>query len=297
MSMSMSAKQKKENEVAAAVAEKAISAAAEPTIGNTVPAVQGEAGLPSTDVAPEGAWEAPEQLSSHEILLPKLHLMQGMSKLVGAEKALMGDIVNSITAQKFGGKGKVVEIIPLMKLSSTWIVSDVVYAADGKAEKKYKETVPVTAQNETLPWKESDKAGKVVLERDYTINFFVLMPGDIAGLPYMLSMRRTSLKAGKKIVNHFQKCQMDKCAPARYALKIDSEKMMKGDAAYYVLEVLADPRKTTADEYNLAYKWHTTLKTQKERIRVDESDLEENDNSAPEASPSASTVMNEQSQY
>lgn len=225
----------------------------------------------SDEAPPEGSWGNEEPISAKERMLPKLHLMQGQSKLVAEEKAAMGDIVNLVTGQVLGGKDKPIEIIPIMKLPSTWVVNDIVYE-NGQANKKFKEIIDVTPQNENMEWKEMDGNDRVILERDYCINFLVLVAGDLT-LPYQISFRRTSLKAGKKVVNYFDACRVDKVAPARNALSLVSSKLMKDNKPYYVFDLNVAKRKTTDAEYGLAFKWFKAY--EKVKPKVDHSDLVE----------------------
>jgi hypothetical protein len=243
---------------------------------------------------PEGAWGAPETISRKEILIPKLLLMQGVSQLVSDEKAAAGDIVNSVSAKILGGKGtKSVEIIPIMKLPSTWVINELVMEG-GALKKKFKEMIEVNAQNENWDWTIKDAKGNVTHERDYTINFFVLVVDDITGFPYQLSFRRTSLRAGKKLSNHFQECMKDKVAPARYALKLSCRKEMKDKQAYWVYELEGEKRKTSESELSTAYQWFTTFKDSIPKI--DQSDLEEADETVT-TTVKVDTTVTEKSQY
>ncbi len=156
------------------------------------------------------------------------------------------------------------------------MVNDISYdQKTGKAVRTYRETIPVTAKNESDPWTEMDEKGRVKLERDYTIQFMVMVAGDIDGFPYVMALRRTSIRAGKKIANHFQLCQKDKVAPAKYALKFVCKREMKDQQPYYVADLLAERRETTQKELKSAYDWYVTFEHKKEEFKVDDSDERE----------------------
>lgn len=213
-----------------------------------------------------GTDDAP--VSAKEILIPKLLLMQGQSKLVANEQAKMGQFVNSVTGKVFGDITKPAEIIPIMKLPSLWVVSTV----NGK-DKKFKEIIPVTPANEDHDWNVKNQAGAVIEEWDYTMNYYVVMTDDVNGLPYQLAFRRTSLRAGKKLNNHFLACQMDKVAPARYAVNLSATKEMKDGKPYFIMDLIGEKRKSTDEEFATAFKWFQQLKSQASKFKVDDSDI------------------------
>lgn len=225
---------------------------------------------------PTGAWEEPTPMSLKEILIPKFLMMQGQSKLVSEGKCKMGDIVNSVTGQVFGSPEKPVEFIPIMKLPSIWVINDIVYdPRTGKGTRQYRETISVTPKNENDEWTEKDEKDRVILERDYTIQFLVMLPEDINGFPYVMALRRTSIRAGKKIGNHFQLCAKDKVAPAKYVLKFSDKKEMKDQQPYFVADLLADKREATPKELQIAYNWFVTFQKNKDMFKVDDSDERE----------------------
>ncbi len=234
-------------------------------------------------------WGNEAIIPQSERLIPKLHLMQGQSKLVGEEKAKMGDIANLVTGEVLGDGKDPVEIIPVKKLPSTWVV----YDTSGK-DREFEEIVEVGPENANWEWEVKDAKGNTIRENDYCINFLVLAAKDPT-FPFVVSFKRTSVKAGKKVVNHFDRCQVDKVAPARYALKLTSNKMTndKGQP-YYVFDILPEKRQSTDKEFQLAYQWYKTFQSQE--IKVDHRDLEE-DATPAQGAPKAKAEVNENSQY
>lgn len=247
-----------------------------------------KAGLP--EVTPENWGASDERISMKEILIPKLLHMQGQSVLVSDEKAKPGDIANSVTGQVFT---KPCEIIPFLKLPSTWVVNDI-KLVDGQVEKEFREIYDVTPENEDQDWEVKNEQGIVIESRDYTMNFMVLVVEDIDAFPYVLSFRRTSLRAGKKLANHFQLCAKDRVAPARYVLRMNNKKEMnEKKQPYYVADFDVEKRKTNDVEFKAAYDWFQTFKIQKKAFKVDDTD----ERSGEREKPAPTTAINENAQY
>lgn len=228
---------------------------------------QGAANLPAEMPVD---WGNDEQILAGERLIPKIHLMQGQSLLVADGKAKMGDIVNLVTGEVLGDFNTPVEIIPIKKMPSTWVVYDRVMDENGQSERKFKEIVDVTPQNVNWEWSVLDTKGVAVRDNDYCINFLVLAAKDTR-LPFVISFKRTSVKAGKKLVNHFDSCKIDKVAPATKAVKIQSKKMMKGNKPYFVFDLDSGNRPSTKEELAKAFEFFQLYKNQE--IKVDNSDL------------------------
>lgn len=212
---------------------------------------------------PPENWGNDDQISASDIVIPKLLLMQGLSDFVSEQKAVMGDMVDSLSAKKLGGKGQPVEIIPLM-LYKTWTYSEQV------GEKfEFRESFPMTPANENLDLEGKTPEG-VNFRRDKVMNFFVLLASDAKkadAIPYVVSFRRTGYKTGKILATHFAMSQKLKQPPARktFLLGCDLEKGEKGN--YYVFS-LAEGKMFAADSEELrrAYEWYCILKQGQHKI-------------------------------
>ena len=227
------------------------------------------AGLPAE--MPEN-WGNDEAINPGERLVPKLHLMQGQSKLVAEEKAKMGDIANLVTGEVLGDSKNPVEFIPVKKLPSTWVVYDRVDSGknDGQTKRQFKEIVEVGPGNMGWEWTVKDVNGKVIRENDYSINFLVLATKD-SRMPLVLSFKRTSVKAGKKIVNHFDMCKIDGVPPASKALKLLAVKEMKDGQPYFRFDIDPSTRPSTKEEMMKAWEFFKLYKDQE--VKIDNSDL------------------------
>lgn len=224
----------------------------------------------TTDLAtmPEGSWGNDEKISASDIVIPKLLLMQGLSDFVSEQKAVMGDIVDSLSAKKLGGKAQPVEIIPLM-LFKTWTYSEKV------GEKfEFRESFPMTPANESFALEGLTPEG-VEFRRDKVMNFFVLLAADakkVDAIPYVVSFRRTGYTTGKILATHFAMSQKLAQPPARktFMLGADLEKGDKGN--YYVFNLTEGKTLDMAsEELKRAWEWYCILK--KGQHKVDDSDL------------------------
>jgi hypothetical protein len=131
-----------------------------------------EAAMPATQ-AQDAAWGS-EGLSNSDILVPKLLVMQGLSKLVSEGLANVGQIRDSLEGNLFGGMVKpkenpqAMEVIPFSTFR-TWVIFE---KRNGKDE--YVKTVPITPENEA--WPINEVVGGVEVRRDKCLNFYVLRP-------------------------------------------------------------------------------------------------------------------------
>lgn len=140
-----------------------------------------------------------------DLLIPKILLMQGVSQAVNDEKAMAGDMIDSVSLEKLGsGREKDYKEIPVVALTSnkTWVVHEII---DGQPD--WKEEVPMTAENQN--WAQEEVVDGVLLRRDRSINFYLLRADqldDPTAIPYMISFRRTAYRTGRQLSSHFSRC-------------------------------------------------------------------------------------------
>lgn len=150
-----------------------------------------------------------EQVSSKDLKIPKILLMQLMSKFVSeGDNIKAGDLVNSVTGEVFGSVREKdyspVRIVPL-HMFKQWVVHELV-----GNEKKFKEIVPVTPLNEGWEWEYTDESGRK-FRRTYCINFYVINEKDLGNkeaFPYVITFRNTSTKGASALTNHFALCKI-----------------------------------------------------------------------------------------
>lgn len=236
----------------------------------------------STEMASMMADMDYNQVEARDLKIPKLLLMQQMSKFVAEDDMCKaGDLVNSVTGDVYGSirekDYKGVKVIPI-QMFKHWVIHEV--HPDGKME--YVETTPVTPQNTDWEWNEVVEGKK--LKRTKCLNFFVLLEKDLGNplaLPHVVTFRSTGYKNGLLLANHFAQCMKAKEAnifriPMDRVFEIGGgiEKNEKG--TFYKLDVKEVSHSSDA-AINQAYNWYKTIKgsTSKYESAVDHSDIGE----------------------
>lgn len=212
----------------------------------------------------------PNQVSNvdkSDILIPKLLLMQGLSELVGEEKAQMGDIVNSVTAKILGGKEKELSFIPLVHFKDMAKFELI----DGE-KPKFLEILPWTSQTAALPWEEK-QMGKTI-KNMARLNFYVLLESEITeatALPYLLSFTSTSYQNGRKLATHFAQADMANLQACSMLFNVTSKKEKNDKGIYYKFDVA--PKGPTPEKYISKIEMWTDVLS-KGLYQVDNSDFE-----------------------
>lgn len=138
------------------------------------------------------------QVDASDIVIPKLLLMQQSSQYVAAEKARLGDFVNSLNGDKLGSIVEPIEIIPF-HFRKSW---DIVNKDDNNS---YLRNEPFTPANAALPWE--DKEGAMNIKRIKRLDFFCMVPkmlGAGSVLPMVVSFKSTSYKTGAIILTEWE---------------------------------------------------------------------------------------------
>jgi hypothetical protein len=196
-----------------------------------------------------------------DILIPKLLLQQGLSKLVAAEKAKMGDICDSITGETLGDKSKPLEIIPL-KLFKTWVLFKTVA---GKQE--YFKTEPFVAGKYDS---ENAIVDGVPGAAYQSLNFYVLLKKDLTepfALPYAISFKSTGYTAGKKLNTQFEISKAAGMPPFTMSYKLVPTKITNDKGVFYNYDI---EKGEAVKEFTLIEKLVKMLSTS--NVVVDDSD-------------------------
>lgn len=204
-------------------------------------------------------------VDKRDFLIPKLLLMQGVSKLVQEEKARAGEIRGSIDQNKIAEKEGSVEIIPF-SVYKTWVTLT-------KQGSEFVSQVPLTAANCQKPREETIEG--VDVNNFETLNYYCLLPDEIKNgmyLPYVVSFRSTSYQAGKTLETHRARLQeFGKPLPFKtFKLGTAAKKNDKGN--FYVFTI-AESRDTTEAELDAVKHWHAVVK--QGEAKVDDADLTE----------------------
>lgn len=268
---------------------------------SNVPATQ-QSNLPATQQQNSGQ----EQILKSDIVLPKVLLMQALSKLLKGNKSIRaGDLVRSTTSEKLGDGETALEFIPLT-FTNLWMLTEDEKGKGIKDDYKFRGYEPRTASNESMEWDYLGEGGtkwrrtKVMqvyallvrdLEKiDAAMDKFEkdgVMPDlDSALLPVVIPFRSSSFKAAKDVATLFVKAadiaaQLQKRNPEK---KIDvpvygrTMKLMvlpesKDDHDYFVLRAV-ESGPTKQSYLSECNRWRTTLIQMGNNVKVDESDVD-----------------------
>ncbi len=124
-------------------------------------------------------------VSSTDIVLPRLLLMQSTSEFVGEGQAKLGDLVNSQTKEVIGGITQSIDIIPLKKIEKIFV-----YDATSQPQ-KFLKVIDATPKNLALPYEDVEDGMMVKRFRAFT--FRILLRGDMAAnvaYPYEFRLTR-----------------------------------------------------------------------------------------------------------
>ena len=240
---------------AAPVVEAALEKIAEPS----VPVVAGEA----SDL---NAW-GQAQLTTKDIIIPRILLMQPMSDKVTAGEAAFGEFRESLNNELLGKFEEGFEVVPF-HMEKVFVE----YDASNPKKKEFLRITPITPANENLKYEDTEvtpEGKKLLVSRDRAMNFYVLLPQEIevgGAIPYIISARRTSLNAGKKLATQmYMKNLAAGKNPAAVICKITAKKETNDEGTYGVLDVT--PSKATPTEYVAeAFKWLQLIKSGKAKV-------------------------------
>jgi hypothetical protein len=233
---------------------------------NQVATLQAE----SLPAIPTGAWGS-ENISAKDFIIPKILVMQGQSTFVTEGTAMVGQLVNSVSREVLGGKWGKDKDQPLNFICfytfKTWIESE------KRGDKfEFVRQIPMDARNEDLPVEYTEN-GKV-MRRDRSINAYCLLPSDITKgegvIPYIISFRRTSYQAGKKLSSFLGKLAdfRQPAAAREFKLTVLQRENEKGKFCTFDIEMLGA---TQPAHLAVAYQWYQKVKSA--ALKIDDSDL------------------------
>lgn len=181
-------------------------------------------------------------ISAKDLVIPRIDLMNGLSKQVTEGNAAFGEFRDSLTNRKLGDLKTPFEIVPFM-MRKFWVD----YEKPLQGKKIYLRQYPVTPQNEDQKYerKERNEAGReYIVSSDYVLQFFVLLAADVkegSDIPYLVTFRRTSLKEGKKLATQMYVTNRGgSIPPAGKVVSLRSRKESNAENSWAVPEVLLD---------------------------------------------------------
>ena len=199
------------------------------------------------------------QMTSDDLVIPKLMLMQGLSELVADEDndVVMGDMVHSLTKEVLAKAKDGLNIIPIY-MDKVWYVSKF----NGK-KFEFDSVVPVTSVNAHLPWNDVDEEG-VEIQRTLSRNIYCLLEGH--DLPFTVSFKGKSAKCGKVIGTQMYVTNKGaKLPPPAVTLKLTAHKETNNKGTYYVYSV-APVKQTSSEDMKKAFGWYELIMQGKTKV-------------------------------
>lgn len=215
------------------------------------------------------------QITQNDMVIPKILPLQHMSDKVKDKQGEYGEFRDTLSNEKFGDLETPFEVIPFM-MQKKWLEFTMVPQKNGGFKRDYAGTTPIQdnpllpGYNDDLPLR--DETTKI--ERDRVMDFFVLIPSEVAAgtaLPYVLSFRRTSLKAGQKLATQmYVKNKNVGKSPAAVVMEM-SGKDKENDDGSFVVQDINPKRQATETEVAECLKWFKVIKNTA-GVKVDDSE-------------------------
>ena len=201
-----------------------------------------------------------------DVVIPKVLLMQGLSKLVTEGKAKFGDFADSLSGTVLGSIDEPIDFIPFY-MKKTWIVS----RKDGDRW-QFDHIEECTPMNENKKWEETIDGQ--LYKNEKSMNFFVLL-ADNPTMPYVLQFKSTSLKTGRELAT--QMYVINRAAgqtPASKIMSLSGSRVTKDGNTFAVFKTGVS-KDAEQSQVMSCLEWLKIVKSGE--ARVDESD------SAPQA--------------
>lgn len=203
------------------------------------------------------------QVSSSDIMIPKMMVMQGLSQLVMDGKAKFGDFVDNSTDEVIGYMDKPLELIPF-HMEKLWYISKKV-----GDDYEFMNVESVTPANENLPYE--DMLNGNAIKRQMVRNFYCLNPQDM-NLPMIISFKGMSTKAGKQLATQmFLKNKSEGKQPPAFHIMVSGEKT-KNDKGTFVILKVAKGKASSFEEMKACVQWYVTINSGKTKVQEDKAE-------------------------
>ncbi len=263
------------------------------TTPKNTPAVQEDTSLVASnqDLA---AQYAEEDVSSSDMLISRILLMQGQSKIVEEEKAKAGQIVGSLEADLLADMGKTLEIIPFHRYKSFRLFKE----REGGGKPVFVMEKPY--DKETIGW-ENQKLREVEIDGQklmcfITWNYYVLLTNEIAALPRLLSFSSTNFKVGKKLTT-FSVEAKKAGLPLPFKTYILGQEKSSNEKGNWFIYTVAKGRKTEKAELDHITGWVSMVKAGSVKVHEDDELDDESGGSVADRPPVEEGVAREGDEY
>lgn len=219
-------------------------------------------------ISAEGAKAyAAAPIEMQNVLLPKILLMQPMSKPVINGQATFLELRETLNNELLAAPGQPIELIPFAS-ETLWIIHEMVN------DKRKFLRIEKAVDGQDLPFEENINGKKIV--RTKSLDFYCLIPKHIeegTDLPHVLAFRVTSLRVGKQLYTlAFVKNRRVGRDPWARVLKVSTVKSENDKGTFGIFKV-EDSRAATEAECTSAKYWFNEVNAGK--TVVDTSDLDD----------------------
>lgn len=201
-----------------------------------------------------------QEVSSNDIIIPYVQLIQPMSDKATDGKAMFGELRDSMTNELLGNFSKPLEFVPFF-METLWVE----YAAPEREgdQKKFLRILPVVKDPKSPNYNDDWKYMEGSIVRDRMMNFYVMLTKDLAaggGMPFIISFRRSSLQAGKKLATQmFVKNRASGKLPTAVACNLVVRKESNDKGTFAVMDV-EPSREASVPEQQAAIVWLKPVK-------------------------------------
>lgn len=227
------------------------------------------------------AWGDNTDVTGNDLVIPKVLLMQFMSKKVKDDEheAKFGEFRDNVDFQLLGNiKDKPIQFVPFM-MEKVFAEFEIV-----GTKREFLRVIPIETNpakqeyNDDAPysWEEGGKS----FERDRTYNYYVLIvaeDGSLIPMPHMMSFRRSSIKAGKNLATRmYVRNKTAQLPPPGMVMKLTGSKVENDKGEFGVMEI--EPvRQSTDEEMGACLQWFKDINTAKasDSLNVEHTDFTE----------------------
>jgi hypothetical protein len=203
---------------------------------------EGSAVVEAANTVDTQAW-GDTDVSTDDLILPKILLMQGLSELVAQGDAKMGDIINSLTSTVVGDEKKPVALLPFYCRKS-WVIEK----WDG-SKFQYEKSIPDIG--EKLPYDEEINGVKYKNSHQY--EFFCLT--EDKSIPHILTFRGKSHKTGKQLFTQMYVINKSLAkTPAAYWINLGCNRD-KNDKGTFMVWSFKPTHESTQQDITDCLKW------------------------------------------
>ncbi len=216
-------------------------------------------------------------VSSNDVIIPKIRVMQPGSQLVLDAVAKFGDFVDSLANEVVGNiNDKSIELIPFY-VEKIWIISK---WDDRSGKFEFDRIETITTLNENKNWEEDTPNGKFKNERCF--NFYCLKPDDTS-LPVIVAFKGSSMKSGRELMTQmYVKNRAAGKAPCANVMSLSGDKTQNDKGTFAVLKTSV-ARPTSMEEMKKCLEWFKTV--QSGEAKADNSDITETAKPTQESNP------------